>query len=201
VADLLHEIRQADVERAKLEVEMAQRVANRTDALERSMSSLKNQAQRDQLTGLYNRRALEQAFPKVLEQCRATGRDLFVMMIDMDRFKLVNDTLGHLAGDALIGDVGRLIRSHIRETDFAFRYGGDEFAVLLPGASREAARALADRLVVLGGELGETLKVRPAPGLTAGMVSLSEMPGAGVAELLKAADEVLYQKKAARKSA
>lgn len=201
MAELLHELRQHEVEFGRLEAEMSQRVAMRTDALERSLSSLKNQAQRDQLTGLYNRRAFEQAYSRVFDQCRSAGTDLYVLMIDLDRFKSVNDTLGHPAGDALIGDVGNLIRSHIRDTDFAFRYGGDEFVLLLPGVNLDAARTLADRLTQLGGQLGQALRLRPAPGLSVGMASLLGNPGIEPADLLKTADESLYSTKTARRSA
>jgi diguanylate cyclase (GGDEF)-like protein len=199
--DLLDEIRQHEAKLARLEGEISHRVAKRTDALQRSLSSVKNQAHRDQLTGLYNRRAFEQAYPRVFDQCRAACTDLYVLMIDLDRFKSVNDTLGHPVGDTLIGDVGNLIRSHVRDTDFAFRYGGDEFLLLLPGVNFDAARTLADRLMQLGGQLGQALCLRPAPGLSVGLASLLANPGFNSAELLKAADESLYSTKTARRSA
>lgn len=202
LADLLHDLRRQELANARLDQEMSQRVANRTDALQRSLSSMKNQAQRDHLTGLYNRRALEEAFPRVIDQCRSAGADLFVLMIDLDRFKQVNDQLGHAAGDALIADVGDLIRSAVRQTDLAFRFGGDEFTILLPGADQAAAQALADRLTQLGMQLGQTLKIRPAPGLSVGMSSLRTNPSdATPIDLMKAADASLYKNKTARRSA
>ncbi|HZZ43503.1 MAG TPA: GGDEF domain-containing protein [Tepidisphaeraceae bacterium] len=198
---ILHDLRQQQHDRACLSAEMDQRIANRTEALERNLSSLKNQSQRDSLTGLYNRRAFDQAFPRIIDQCRSSHADLYVFMIDLDRFKNVNDTLGHLAGDALISDVGQLIRSHLRSNDFAFRYGGDEFVLLLPGVDFEVARQLAERLTQLGAQLGQTLKIRPAPGLSVGMASLNHNPTASPAELVEFADQALYANKTARRSA
>jgi diguanylate cyclase (GGDEF)-like protein len=202
VADLLHEVRRREQAHAQLEWEMSRRVASRTGALERSLASVRSQAHHDSLSGLYNRRALDEMFPRLLEQCRADRTELYVLMIDMDRFKQVNDTLGHAAGDALISDVGDLIRSSVRHTDLAFRFGGDEFTILLPGADRAEAQGLADRLTRLGAQLGQSLRIRPAPGLSVGMTSLAVNPSdAAPADLMRAADAALYKNKSARRSA
>jgi diguanylate cyclase (GGDEF)-like protein len=200
LVELLHDRRRQEQANATLQAEMRQRVASRTDALERSLATVKSQAQHDLLSGLFNRRALDEAFPRVIHQCRAAGADLHVLMIDMDRFKQVNDQLGHAAGDALIADVGDLIRSSIRQGDLAFRFGGDEFTILVPGGDRAAAQALADRLTRLGAQLGRTLRIQPQPGLSVGMTSLSANPSdATMADLLKAADATLYANKATRR--
>lgn len=200
LAELLHDRRRQERANAELQAEMKQRVARRTDALERSLASVKNQAHHDLLSGLFNRRALEDACPRVIDHCRAVGADLHVLMVDMDRFKQVNDQLGHAAGDALIADVGAMIRSAVRQGDLAFRFGGDEFTILLPGGDRAAAQALADRLTRLGTQLGQTLRIHPPPGLSVGMTSLSENPSdATMGDLMKAADASLYTRKADRR--
>src|SRR5206468_3832062 len=107
------------------------------------------QATRDPLTGLHNRRLLDQYLPRAIETCREKGDDLAVLAIDVDHFKKLNDAMGHAAGDALLRDIGRLIRSTVRAQDAAFRCGGDEFVIVLPGAGAEAAEAMARRLAWL----------------------------------------------------
>ncbi|MBC8146289.1 MAG: diguanylate cyclase, partial [bacterium] len=127
IQELLHDLRRQRVELSMLNEEMRQRVAKRTDALERSIGSLRHQATRDALTGLGNRRMLDLSLPQLMETCRTQRTDLCVMVIDVDNFKKLNDTLGHGCGDQLLRDVGQLIRSTVRTTDMSFRMGGDEF--------------------------------------------------------------------------
>jgi diguanylate cyclase (GGDEF)-like protein len=197
--ELLHDLRQQKVELAELNAEIRQRVAQRTDALERTIGSLRQQATRDALTGLCNRRMLDGSLPQIVESCRADGSDLCVLMIDVDHFKQLNDTLGHTAGDELLRDIGQLIRSTIRARDIAFRLGGDEFTIVMPGADETAAEALSNRLASLIDARNKTLKVSPKPRLSIGTSQLSKLPGATAHVLLKDADKRLYELKAARK--
>src|SRR5438874_448459 len=146
IAKVLRELRHEKKKASELHEEMRQRVASRTDALQRVIGSLRQQASRDALTGLYNRRMMDRYLREIVDRCRASGLDLALLMIDIDDFKPLNDTLGHPAGDELLKNVGLIIRSSIREQDAAFRYGGDEFAIVLPGAEAEGASALAARL-------------------------------------------------------
>jgi diguanylate cyclase (GGDEF)-like protein len=125
-------------------------------------------------------------------------------MIDVDHFKGLNDTLGHAAGDQLLRDIGQLIRSSVRDgRDAAFRVGGDEFVVLMPGATPAAAASLAQRLISLVDAHAKTLRTIPKPRLAIGVALLSELPAnkVGAHELLRAADRVLYKIKSERKSA
>ena len=101
------------------------------------------------MTGLYNRRLLDQHLPPIIDRCRNTQTHLSLLMIDVDHFKKLNDTLGHAAGDEMLRDIAQIIRSTIRENDSAFRYGGDEFVVVLEGFDAEAGQALGDRLISL----------------------------------------------------
>ncbi len=103
-------------------------------------------ANRDSLTGLYNHRAFYERLEEESERARAGGRKLSLLMIDIDHFKTYNDTLGHLQGDLVLREVAYLIRNSIRPGDIACRYGGDEFAVLCPGADKTAAREVGERL-------------------------------------------------------
>jgi diguanylate cyclase (GGDEF)-like protein len=176
-------------------------VARRTDALERAIGSLRHQATRDALTGLGNRRMLDVSLPKLMETCRAQKSDLCVMVMDVDHFKKLNDTLGHSAGDQLLRDLGQLIRSTVRVTDLSFRLGGDEFVVLMPAAEEQAATTLADRLVKLVDMYGKTLRVEPRPRVSIGLARMLAHPDATPDELLHVADKALYDVKAERKKA
>src|SRR5688572_28675145 len=128
---------------------MRQKVASRTDALERTIGSLRQQATRDVLTGLFNRRFLDQYITQSVTRHVKENRDLCLLMMDIDHFKMLNDTLGHAAGDDLLRAIGQLIRSAIRGEDVGFRMGGDEFVVLLPGSGTDAGQSLATRLMSL----------------------------------------------------
>ncbi|MBC8107701.1 MAG: diguanylate cyclase [Anaerolineae bacterium] len=199
IQELLHDLRRQRVELSMLNEEMRQRVAKRTDALERAIGSLRHQATRDALTGLGNRRMLDMSLPKLMETCRAQKTDLCVMMIDVDNFKKLNDTLGHGSGDQLLRDFGQLIRSTVRTTDMSFRLGGDEFVILMPAADEQSATVLTDRLVALVDMYAKTLHVDPRPRLSIGLSRMLAIPDATPDLLLKAADEVLYAIKSERK--
>jgi diguanylate cyclase (GGDEF)-like protein len=181
-----------------LDLEMSQRVANRTGAMERTISALRHQAVHDPLTGLFNRRMLNEYLPKVLDDCRQRDESVCLLAIDVDDFKLLNDTLGHAAGDRFLANLGQLIRSAIRDNDAGFRCGGDEFVVVLPGCTGEKGRAIADRLVVLVSELGKTLHVFRPPHLSIGVVV--DSGGTDAHTLLTKADQLTYEVKRARKA-
>lgn len=197
--ELLRDLRTERKKIAELEHEMSERVAHRTEALERMVGSLRQQATRDALTGLYNRRMLDQYLPQLIETCRQDGNDLCVLTIDVDYFKQLNDTLGHAEGDTLLRSIGQLIRSTIRQNDAAFRCGGDEFLVVLPATSAEAANALANRLISLVDALTQTLRIHPKPGLSIGQSRLSQVPHPTPDALLSDADRALYEEKSRRK--
>src|SRR5207244_8958378 len=139
--DLLRDVRVQKAEVAALEAEMRRRLANRTDALERTIESLRHQATRDALTGLFNRRFLDSFLPQAVQKCLGSKTELCLLMIDVDHFKKLNDTLGHPAGDALLKSIGQIIRSTARGEDVAFRFGGDEFSIVMLGSGGTAGRA------------------------------------------------------------
>jgi len=200
IEDLLRLLRESRTEVARLNAEMRQKVAQRTDALERRIGSLQAQASRDSLTGLLNRRLLEQFADDVVRRANAGRLPTCAVMMDLDDFKLLNDTLGHAAGDELLRSVGQLIRSSVREHDLAFRYGGDEFVLLLPDTGRAEGAAMIQRLIELIDALVKPLAVARKPRLSAGIASLSDCPpNATAKELLDAADRMLYAVKKARK--
>jgi diguanylate cyclase (GGDEF)-like protein len=126
------------------------------------------------------------------------NKDLCVLMIDVDNFKPLNDTLGHAAGDDLLRAIGQLIRSAIRGEDVGFRVGGDEFVVLLPGAGADAGQSLAGRLTSLVDQLAKTLKVAKPPRLSVGLSTLKNLQNCSPESLLEDADRALYNVKKAR---
>jgi diguanylate cyclase (GGDEF)-like protein len=199
VQSLLRELRQQEVVIAELNFEMQQKVASRTDALERVIGSLRQQATRDVLTGLFNRRFLDQYLPQAVVRAKQVRADLCLLMVDVDNFKLLNDTLGHAAGDDLLRAIGQLIRSAVRGEDVAFRCGGDEFVLLLPGYDQKAGRALGDRLIMLVDALGKTIRVPLAPRLSIGVATIRTLSGDVTHQaLLTEADKSLYDMKQER---
>ena len=149
-------------------------------------------ATRDELTGLATRRM----FFDDAERALATGRQIGVAIIDLDDFKPVNDSYGHLTGDRILRDVGALFRSRSRSHDLIARYGGDEFVLLVTDLPYDDVSGAADRLVAEVGALqwttGDTLLHMRA---TNGVAHASLLPNATVEALLEAADRDLYAKK------
>ena len=202
VQELLRELRQNRAELARLEQETSQRVAHRTDALERVVGSLRQQATRDPLTGLHNRRLLDEYLPRAMDRARKQDEPICLLMIDVDDFKLLNDTLGHAAGDELLRSFGQLIRSNLRDGDHAFRCGGDEFVIVLANATRRQGENFAKRLTSLVDALAKTLRVPRPPRLSIGLSTPVDLgPAPTASALLAEADKHLYAVKGARKTA
>src|SRR5450432_996868 len=110
VRQLVHELKMQKQFVAELNHEIEQRIAGRTSALERQIGSLKNQAVKDVLTGLFNRRMFDTHLPQIIQQCMTTKTDASLLAIDVDNFKQLNDTLGHGAGDEMLRNIGQIIR-------------------------------------------------------------------------------------------
>jgi diguanylate cyclase (GGDEF)-like protein len=162
----------------------------------RLRDSLSAQAVRDSLTGLYNRRYLEQALEREVRRAARNNRTVGVIMLDLDHFKDFNDTHGHEAGDMLLRTLGDYLVTNVRAEDIACRYGGEEFVVILPEASPAMSRSRAEELwkgvqgmhVNFHGELLRGVTV------SAGVASFPGN-GATMAQLLRAADAALYAAK------
>jgi diguanylate cyclase (GGDEF)-like protein len=142
---------------------------------------------------------LDQLLPQLIQQCQTDKRPLTLLMIDVDHFKSLNDSLGHAAGDEMLRSVGQIIQSTIRGGDFGCRYGGDEFAVILPGCDLNHSKRASDRLESLVQSLSETYKIARRPRLSIGACSLDELKDVTALNLIKSADERLYKVKEARR--
>jgi diguanylate cyclase (GGDEF)-like protein/PAS domain S-box-containing protein len=155
-------------------------------------------AHHDPLTGLVNRAALAQKIEEAAARQRRRGEVFSVLLLDLDRFKEVNDTLGHPAGDTLLAEVAMRLKSLLRETDVLARLGGDEFAIIQSGErdQRGAARALAERILQILGKPfaidGDEINIGTSIG-----IALAPEHGTGSDELLKMADLALYRTKSA----
>jgi diguanylate cyclase (GGDEF)-like protein len=195
---ILRDLRQQQAAVARLEMEIQQRISNKTDALQRTIGSLRLQASKDAVTGLYNRRMLDQILPEVADRVRAAGSYLTLLMIDLDYFKSVNDTLGHAAGDQLLIVISQIIRSGIRDVDMAFRYGGDEFVILMPEIDHSGASTLAQHLSDLVSGHAKTLHLPHPPALSVGIACTKDLENSSATNLLRHADEELYKIKSVR---
>lgn len=150
--------------------------------------------QHDALTGLMNKRSLMTCLEAAFTRARNDGIPVSLMFIDLDDFKICNDTHGHQAGDLVLREVGRVIKKSIRPAvgDEGFRYGGDEFAVLLMGTAKEDVHVIADRI-----RLGLEEIEHHGTTISVGVAELAE--GMRAQELIKLADAALYEAKAAGK--
>jgi diguanylate cyclase (GGDEF)-like protein len=197
VRNLFHEIREQKQTIASLDRECQLKIENRTSALQRLVESLRQQATRDPLTGLHNRRMLDQLLPELVRQCQADGAPLSLLMLDVENFRELNDTQGLAAGDALLRSLGQIIHSSLRPHDAAFRYGGDQFVVVFPGCDATAAQAVAKRLQALVRSMAGTYKTRCRPSLCTGSCALSELTNPTAENLLRGAGEALVAGKSA----
>jgi diguanylate cyclase (GGDEF)-like protein len=152
----------------------------------------------DECTGLYNIRHLDRTLSEEITRCERLGMSMSLIFIDLDHFKLVNDHYGHQVGTELLACVGATIKSRIRNIDLAFRYGGDEFVVLLPGTAKRKAISVANRLL----EAFRTTSHAVHPSLRLNIrasVGVSTFPDDGKSEqqILRSADARMYLVKSA----
>lgn len=158
----------------------------------RGEQRLLQQAQHDPLTGLVNRAAFHDRVTVACTRARRGGRRFGVMFIDLDRFKEVNDTLGHEAGDALLQEIGRRVEAAVRDYDTVARLGGDEFAVLVEdieseGRVTELARRILDAFALPVRHEGHDIAITGSIG-----IAVHPEAGRATADLLRAADEAMY---------
>ena len=150
----------------------------------------------DDCTGLYNARHLYKTLEAEVYRSARFGHEFSVIFIDLDHFKSVNDTHGHLVGSKLLAEVGYVIKSHLRLIDYAFRYGGDEFVILLPQTSKEAALIVARRLleVMRLSEFMATEGLKLNVRCSMGLATYPE-DAKSAHEIIRQADEMMYSVK------
>ncbi len=135
------EARRRTTERARAELEaINQQLSQKIHEVQALQIELEKQAARDFLTGLFNRRHLNDVLPQMLAQARREQQPLALAIIDLDHFKAVNDRHGHVAGDTLLASFGSLLNEGTRQSDLAFRFGGEEFCLLMPGSGAHEAQ-------------------------------------------------------------
>ena len=178
--------------------ELHRKLAFQNDELEKLNRMLFEQSREDPLTSLGNRLRLREDIEVLQNRAERYGHDYAAVLCDVDFFKAYNDRYGHLAGDDVLQRVSETISAGLRGGDVAYRYGGEEFLIVLPEQSVEAATAIADRLRRSVEDLG----VPHGAGTQAGVVTISAgvaaFQGAGSADdLLKQADAALYEAKEA----
>ena len=157
-------------------------------------------SQTDPLTSLFNRGQLFPRLEQEVQRTRRSGRGFCVLMVDLDGLKGINDSMGHLRGDDVLRSVGRVITSSIRGVDAAYRYGGDEFLILLPETEFIGAYVVAEKIREGVEEIGATLGNNDAPtSVSIGLVSHPE-DGSSTEELMIAADRAMYQAKSLGKN-
>lgn len=162
---------------------------------------LRERAERDALTGLYNRQTMESLIDQLIHQRRRKGAQYAFLMIDVDDFKQVNDTYGHYYGDQLLQEIGRILRTDFNGSSLTGRLGGDEFAVFfedIPGKQwvTEIAARLCKKLTLSFGVNGEKLQVSASVGIV-----IDRFQGADFQRMFQQADLALYSCQISRKGA
>lgn len=166
--------------------------------LQQENRELSAQVMVDGLTGLPNRRSLQEELSRELFRANRSGKSVVVAFIDLDGFKAINDQYGHAAGDRFLADVGRRLESGLRAGDFAARYGGDEFVVVAPNNGDDVALPIAERLnsLLIGTYNIGNLAIHYG-GASIGVVNAGA--GHNVSEVMRMADAAMYEVKSSRR--
>ncbi len=179
-------------------VRQTERLQRTAATLETRTRELEENSRRDGLTGIFNRRYLDEYLEKEFEQAKAHGWPLSIAFVDLDHFKQVNDTYGHQAGDLVLQGAADVLQDSVRPSDVVARYGGEEFVVLLCGTDRDGANEVARRLVetfrAKSHDVGNERKLTVTASIgVATFDSRTTYPS--IEDLMKAADEAVYKAK------
>jgi len=196
-AQLYSSLEQRVTERTQQLATANQQLATANQRLETANQRLEQLSVTDQLTGLANRRRLDEALDAEWHRATRQKEPLAFAMIDIDHFKLYNDHYGHTAGDRCLQEVAACLATNIRATDLAARYGGEEFAVVLPDTDLNAAARLAQRLCAAVAELAEPHPLNPGRIVTVsiGVTATTPTPNDDLTALVELTDTALYQAK------
>lgn len=162
----------------------------------RLLAELRHKARHDPLTGLLNRRAIEEAIGTQMQRGRRTGEPHSLLMLDVDHFKSINDRLGHSVGDLVLQNVATILQANVRKIDHVARVGGEEFLVLMPGASLDTARPAAERLrEQLAADLPQLQEASVSLSVSIGIAQWADHTE-DMSQLLVRVDTALYRAKA-----
>lgn len=192
---LLRNFADADSRARKVEQETRRQILHRELGFDIKLKRAKDEATTDPLTRMRNRAFLDTELESVFKRQREQGAPLSAVMIDVDNFKRYNDTYGHQVGDMLLSFIGSVLRSGVRPSDYAIRYGGDEFLLLLPDTDAQSAAAIAERLLRLFGQhVGKEGK-ECGVSMSAGVASIPDEECESGHMLVAQADAALYAAK------
>jgi diguanylate cyclase len=193
VESLMNELAKAASRAVKLEASFDEKTRE-LDAIRDSLNKSEERAKTDTLTGLPNRRALDEFLRKAQMAAMETGETLSILLIDIDHFKRFNDNFGHAIGDQVLRLVANALRERVREIDLPARYGGEELIAVLPGADLAACKAVAERIrrsiserQITRRSTGEII-----PGITVSIGVGQFQFGEAMADLIDRCDRALY---------
>jgi diguanylate cyclase (GGDEF)-like protein len=189
-------VKPVDAHELRARLNAGRRIVELQEQLLTAQRQLREQAMRDPLTGLWNRRAILDILDRDLARARREGGHVGVVMADVDHFKRINDTYGHLTGDEVLRQTARRLLTGLRPYDTVGRYGGEEFLIVLPGCDGELSLTLAERLCrCMAAEPMDWEGLPLSVTVSLGVSAWSGAEEAGA--LLRAADAALYRAKAA----
>jgi len=196
VETLMNELGKAATRAAKIEAEFVEK-SRELDVIRESLSQSEARARTDTLTGLPNRRALEEFFRSAQSEAMERDRPLSALLIDIDHFKRFNDDFGHGVGDQVLRLVAKALRERVRENDLAARYGGEELIAVLPGADLTTCAATAERIrrALADCKITRRSTGERFPGITVSIGVGQFQPGESMEDLIDRCDRALYQAK------
>ena len=189
----IHELKLTHGKLEEMNKMLEEKVRERTKALEQANKLLESLSVTDPLTGLSNRRSLDYELKQEVSRCLRYNTKLSCIMLDIDHFKKVNDTYGHLMGDEVLKMIGRVLKDNLRIHDIPARYGGEEFVILLPETGIKAACKVAEKIrkLIENNQVeknGEKVAVTVSCGVAEFVPGKMNNP----MELIEAADNALY---------
>ena len=205
-SSIAEEVRQLTTmveQKKQAESQQINNLSGQVETLREELEKTRDETRRDPLTGIFNRRALDEYLTSLIDDNRLRRKSFSVLMLDIDNFKAVNDNHGHLVGDQVINAMAGACVDVLREDDFVARFGGEEFVAVMPGASRRAAAKRADKLCRAVANTRFSLPAEDREDYLTLTVSIGVTDfraGDTRVQLIERADQALYQAKEAGKN-